>query len=124
MSVRVSPTERLRAEIDEVFASSGDLAEATEQVARLGAQLLLQTALEAEITMFLGRDRYQRAALTEDARPGMRNGSVGDPHDPVIEVGPLARIEQAEAIQRQVDVNSPRFLGGWTTWRRLAPALR
>jgi putative transposase len=74
VSVRVSPTERLRAEIDEVFASSGDLAEAIEQVARLGAQLLLQTALEAEITMFLGRDRYQRAALTEDARPGMRNG--------------------------------------------------
>ena len=74
MSVRVSPTERLRAEIDEVFASTGGLAEAIEQVARLGAQLLLQTALEVEITTFLGRDRYQRAALTEDARPGMRNG--------------------------------------------------
>jgi succinate-semialdehyde dehydrogenase/glutarate-semialdehyde dehydrogenase len=28
---------------------------------------------------------------------------VGDPHDPATEVGPLARVEQAEAIQRQVD---------------------
>jgi len=45
-----------------------------EEVARLGAQLLMQAALEAEVTEFLGRDRYARAALTEDARPGSRNG--------------------------------------------------
>jgi transposase-like protein len=45
-----------------------------EEVARLGAQLLMQAALEAEVTEFLGRDRYQRAALTQDARPGSRNG--------------------------------------------------
>ncbi len=74
MSPRVSPSERLRAEIDEVFASSGDLATAVEQVARLGAQLLLQAALEAEVTAFLGRDRYARAAAAEDAREGLRNG--------------------------------------------------
>ena len=43
-------------------------------MARLGAQLLMQAALEAEITEFLGRDRYQRAAACEDARPGSRNG--------------------------------------------------
>jgi transposase-like protein len=43
-------------------------------VARLGTQLLMQAALEAEVTEFSGRDRYARAALTEDARPGSRNG--------------------------------------------------
>ena len=43
-------------------------------MARLGAQLLMQAALEAEVTEFLGRDRYARAASTEDARPGSRNG--------------------------------------------------
>lgn len=74
MSARVSPTDRLRREIDEVFASGVDLADAVEQVARLGAQLLLQAALEAEVTTFLGRDRYERAATTEDGRAGMRNG--------------------------------------------------
>jgi transposase-like protein len=74
VSPRVSPTERLHAEIDEVFASAADLSDAVEQVARLGAQLLLQTAIEAEVTVFLGRDRYARAALAGDARPGMRNG--------------------------------------------------
>jgi putative transposase len=43
-------------------------------VAQLGAQVLMQAALEAEVTEFLGRDRYARAASTEDARPGSRNG--------------------------------------------------
>ena len=50
------------------------LPEILEEVARLGAQLLMQAALEAEVTEFLGRDRYARAASTGDARPGSRNG--------------------------------------------------
>jgi putative transposase len=74
VSARVSPTDRLRREIDEVFASGVDLAGAVEQVARLGAQLLLQAALEAEVTTFLGRDRHERTPTTEDGRAGMRNG--------------------------------------------------
>ncbi len=44
------------------------------KLARLGAQLLMQAALEAEVTEFLGRERYARAAVAEDARPGSRNG--------------------------------------------------
>jgi putative transposase len=68
--------ERVRAEIDQLFADpSRDLAEVVEEVARLGARLLLQTALEAEVTAFLGRDRYQR---DPDANPGHRNG-----HQPI-----------------------------------------
>jgi putative transposase len=72
--VRVSPTDRIRDHIDELFAQDKPLPEILEQVARLGAQLLMQAALEAEVTEFLGRDRYARAASTEDARPGSRNG--------------------------------------------------
>jgi len=71
---RVSPAERVRAEIDGVFAGGEDLAGAIEQVARLGARLLLQSALEAEVSALLGRERYQRTAACEDARAGMRNG--------------------------------------------------
>jgi transposase-like protein len=74
MPHRVSPTERIHGHIDELFASGRQLPEILEDVARLGAQLLMQAALEAEITEFLGRDRYQRAAACEDARPGSRNG--------------------------------------------------
>jgi putative transposase len=72
--VRVSPTDRIRHHIDELFAQDRPLPEILEEVARLGAQLLMQAALEAEVTEFLGRDRYQRAAACGDARPGSRNG--------------------------------------------------
>lgn len=78
MTARVSPTERIRAQIDELFASEGDLGEVLEKVAQLGARLLLQTALEAEVTGFLGRDRYERRAAAKDPTSGSRNG-----HSPV-----------------------------------------
>jgi transposase-like protein len=74
VSKRISPCERLQAQIDEVFAGGGDLAGALEQVAQLGAQLLLQAAIEGEVAAFLGRERYERAVGCEDTRPGMRNG--------------------------------------------------
>ena len=68
---RVSPTERIRAEIDELFSSERDLAEVLEEVGRVTSRLVMQTALEAEVTEFLGRDRYARG---ERAREGSRNG--------------------------------------------------
>jgi transposase-like protein len=68
---RGSPTERIRAEIDQLFTTDQDLGQILEEVARLGARLLLQAALEAEVTQFLGRDRYARG---ERVRPGHRNG--------------------------------------------------
>ncbi len=71
MSTRVSPLERIRADIDDLFASQRDLGEVLEEVARLGVRLLMQTAIEAEVTEFLGRERY---AHGERARPGSRNG--------------------------------------------------
>jgi hypothetical protein len=74
VSVRVSPTEKIRAEIDALFGGGRELGEVIEDVARLGARLIIQTALEAEVEVFLGRARYQRSARAEDARPGMRNG--------------------------------------------------
>ena len=74
MPNRVSPTDRIRAEIDALFDGSRELGEVIEDVARLGARLIIQTAVEAEVEVFLGRARYQRSAAAEDARPGMRNG--------------------------------------------------
>lgn len=74
MSIRVSPTEHVRGQIDELFASGMPIGEVVEETARLGARLLLQQALEAEVDEFLGRGRYQRAAGAEGVRPGMRNG--------------------------------------------------
>jgi putative transposase len=72
VSKRVSPTERVRAEIDALFASERDLASILEDVARLTVRLMMQTAIEAEVDEFLGRGRYERRH-GED-RPGSRNG--------------------------------------------------
>ena len=71
MSKRVSPIERVRADIDCLFASDRELGEVLEEVAHLGVRLLMQTALEAEVTEFLGRERYVRG---DRAREGSRNG--------------------------------------------------
>jgi transposase-like protein len=72
VSKRVSPTARLRAEIDELFGSDRELASVLEDVARLSVRLMMQTALEAEVDALLGRVRYERR---EDGdRPGSRNG--------------------------------------------------
>jgi transposase-like protein len=71
---RVSPTEKIRGEIDALFGSGRDLSEVLEDVARLGARLIMQSAVEAEVEQFLGRARYQRRAGVPEARPGSRNG--------------------------------------------------
>jgi putative transposase len=69
---RVSPTERIRAQIDELFASDRTLTEVLEEVARLSVRLVMQTAVEAEVEVFLGRGRYERRDA--EASPGHRNG--------------------------------------------------
>jgi putative transposase len=71
VSTRVSPIERVSAEIDDLFGSDRELGEVLEEVARLGVRLLMQTAIEAEVTEFLGRERYSHG---ERARVGSRNG--------------------------------------------------
>jgi hypothetical protein len=45
----------MRHHIDELFAADRPLPEILEEVARLGAQSLMQAALQAEVTEFLGR---------------------------------------------------------------------
>jgi putative transposase len=71
---RVSPTEKIRSEIDALFGSGRELSEVLEDVARLGARLIMQAAVEAEVEEFLGRARYQRRTEAPDARAGSRNG--------------------------------------------------
>jgi len=70
-SRRVSPSERFRARVDELFNSGRELGQILEEVARLGVALLFQVALEAEVTEFLGRERYARS---ERDHEGLRNG--------------------------------------------------
>jgi len=81
---RVSPIEKIRGEIDALFDGSRELSEVIEDVARLGARLIIQTAVEAEVDVFLGRARYQRAAECPDARAGSQDSGHGVGVQPVV----------------------------------------
>jgi putative transposase len=72
VAARVSPTEAIRAEIHELFASDGELLSVIEQVARLSVRLTFQSVVEEILCEELGRDRYQRR--TTDGSQGYRNG--------------------------------------------------
>ena len=54
---KVVPSERLRCELDDVLAGISEEQDPIEVVARLGARLILQQALEGEVTEFVGRSR-------------------------------------------------------------------
>ena len=72
MAPRVSPSERVRADIDALFSSDHDLSTVLEEVGRLTVRLLMQQAIEAEVDTFLGRRPYERRS--EDTPAGSRNG--------------------------------------------------
>jgi hypothetical protein len=72
VAVGVSPTEAIRAQIHELFASGGELLSVVEQVARLSVRLTFQSVIEEIVCEELGRGRYQRR--TGDLPEGYRNG--------------------------------------------------
>jgi putative transposase len=67
---KVAPSERFRYELDEVLAGVGGEEDPIETVGKLGARLILQQALEDEVSEFLGRRRYERAEETVSHRNG------------------------------------------------------
>ena len=56
----IAPSERLRRELEDVIGGAGEELDPIEAIGRLGARLILQQALEEELTDFLGRERYER----------------------------------------------------------------
>lgn len=62
-SRRVSPSERFRALVDELFSSGRELGQILEEVARAGVALLFQVALEAEVSRDPGTLAGPAAAL-------------------------------------------------------------
>jgi putative transposase len=67
---KVAPSARFRAELDDVLAGVAGDEDPIETVGRLGARLILQQALEDEVSEFLGRRRYERAQETVSYRNG------------------------------------------------------
>ena len=69
---RIAPSDRIQAQIEAILANGiGDPDQLT-QVGRLGAQLILQRAVEDEVTAFLQRARYERSAAATGSRNGVR----------------------------------------------------
>ncbi len=71
MAARVSPTEAIRAEIQELFASDGELLSVLEQVARLSVRLTFQSVVEESsarswggTATSAGRPKARRATAT------------------------------------------------------------
>jgi putative transposase len=72
VALRVSPTEAIRAQINELFSSDADLLSVLEQVARLSVRLTFQSVIEEVVCDELGRGRYERRR--EESPEGYRNG--------------------------------------------------
>ena len=70
MERRIAPSTRIEEAIEAVLLDGISGPDELSQLGRLGAQLILQRAVEDEMAAFLGRARYER---TEDA-VGSRNG--------------------------------------------------
>lgn len=70
MNSRVAASARLVERIDAIVLDGVTDPERLAELGRLGAQLVIQRAMEDEVTAFLGRTRYAREP---DAR-GWRNG--------------------------------------------------
>ena len=70
MTKRVSPIDRVRAEIDQLFAATErPLTEILEDVGRLSVRLLFQTAVEPRWSRFCAGRAISGATRT--ARPGI-----------------------------------------------------
>jgi len=73
---KVAPSARFRAQLDEALAGVAGDEDPIETVGRLGARLILQQALENEVSEFLGRRRYERAEQTVSHRNGYEQRTV------------------------------------------------
>ena len=101
MPPRLSAVERVRVQIDQLFASDQELGQVLEEVARLSVRLVMQAALEAEVSEFFGRDRYQRG---DRERVGYRNGhaelTVKTTAGPVVLERPKVRATSQPFVSR------------------------
>ena len=72
MERRIAPSIKIEAAIEEVLLGGLDDADRLTELGRLGAQLVLQRAVEEEVAAFLGRARYERTPAATGSRNGHR----------------------------------------------------
>src|SRR5207253_11081326 len=90
----IAPSERLRRELHDLVAGVGDEDDPIEAIGRLGARLILQQALEEELSEFLGRERYERRG------------------EPVAHRNGYERVT-GKTTAGPLELERPRVLSGW-----------
>ena len=98
---RIAPSARLEAQVeqllgDELAANGEKLAE----LGRLGARLVLQRAVEDEVTAFLGRARYARTPEAAGSRNGTRPKAIQTAEGEISVDMPQVRGTAAQFISR------------------------
>jgi len=70
---RIGPSARLEQQLEELLTKGlGEAGEHLAELGRLGARLVLQRAVDEEVTAFLGRARYERTPIATGSRNGTR----------------------------------------------------
>ena len=72
MERRIVPSTRIEEAIEQMLLDGVDDPDRLTGLGRLGAQLVLQRAVEEEVTAFLGRARYERTPAATGSRNGHR----------------------------------------------------
>ena len=78
MERRIAPSVQIEATIEAVLTGGLADPDALSTLGRLGAQLILQRAVEEEAAAFLRRARFERTSDAGGSRNGMRSRRVGD----------------------------------------------
>src|SRR6266536_801874 len=93
----IVPSERLRRELQDLVAGVGEEDDPVEAIGRLGARLILQQALEEELSEFLGRERYERRGEPVAHRNGYERVTVKTTAGPLELERP--RLRNASALE-------------------------
>src|SRR3954447_24888531 len=113
---KVVPSERFRRELDELVAGVEGEADPIERIGRLGAQLILQQALEDEVTEFLGRVRYERAAEPVSHRNGYEPRRVVTTARPREPERPRVPTRRSSASRAGSWAGTSRARTRWSRW--------
>jgi len=102
VTTRIAPSVALEVAIEELLAEGLGDGERLAEIGRLGARLVLQRAVEDEVTAFLGRARYER---TLEAG-GSWNGN---------------RPRQVQTAEGELEIQVPQIRGGRTVREQRDP---
>src|SRR3954465_6731426 len=73
---RIAPSATLEAQVAELLSGGIEDNEQLAELGRLGTRLVLQRAVEDEVTAFLGRARYERTSAATGPPNGSRNKPI------------------------------------------------